>query len=101
MDDVSRWDLIHQKAHKEDEWHSVYAEEKEKLFPRNAMIIELGSGTGADAIFFLKQGHSVIALDISEYGLSKLKEKAKKENFTDKLVVRQMDLGLHIIPVKD
>ncbi|OGM38738.1 hypothetical protein A3F01_06180 [Candidatus Woesebacteria bacterium RIFCSPHIGHO2_12_FULL_38_11] len=101
MDDVSRWDLIHQKAHKEDEWHSVYAEEKEKLFPRNAMIIELGSGTGVDAIYFLKQGHSVIALDISTFALNALETRVKKENLAQKLTTQQVDFGLHDLPIKE
>ena len=101
MDDASRWDLIHQKNHKEDEWHSIYAEEKEKLFPRNAMLVELGSGTGADAIYFLKQGHSVVALDISTFALNALETRAKKENLAQKLTTQQVDFGLHDIPIKE
>lgn len=101
MDDASRWDLIHQKSHKEDEWHSIYAEEKERLFPRGAMIVELGSGTGADAIYFLKQGHSVIALDISTFALNTLETRAKKENLAQKLTIKQVDFGLHDLPIKE
>ncbi len=101
MDDSSRWDLIHQKNFKENEWHSHFAEEKEKLFPRGSLIVELGSGTGADAVYFLKKGHSVVAFDISEFALNTLTERAKKEGLEKKLVTRQMDFGLQAIPVKD
>src|SRR3990172_882262 len=101
LDDATRWDLIHKKSHKEDNWHSVYAEEKEKLFPSGSLVVELGSGTGADALYFLKQGHSIIALDISSFALSVLKEKAKKENLLAKLATQTVDFGLHSLPVKD
>src|SRR4030042_2573489 len=101
QDDATRWDLIHKKSHKENEWHSVYAEEKEKLFPRGSLVVDLGSGTGADALYFLKQGHSVIALDISSFALSVLKERAKEENFSTKLATQTADFGLHALPVKD
>jgi len=101
MDDATRWDQIHQKNYKDDENHSVYAEEKEKLFPRGAMIVELGSGTGADAVYFLKQGHSVIAMDISAFALQKLEERAEKEGLSKKLKTFQVDFGLQDIPIKE
>lgn len=99
--DAKRWDAIHQNIHKANEWHSSYAEEKEKLFPRNALVVDLGAGTGADAVYFLKKGHSVVALDISEFALKVTQEKAKAAGLSKNLVTRQMDLGLHSIPVKD
>lgn len=101
MDDSKRWDAIHQKIHKEHEWHSRYAEEKEKLFPRNSLVVDLGAGTGSDAVYFLKNGHRVVALDISEFALKVTQEKAKSAGLTKNLVVRQMDFGLHSIPIKD
>ena len=101
MDDSSRWDAIHQKNFKENEWHSHFAEEKEKLFPRGCLVVELGSGTGADAIYFLKKGHSVVAFDISEFALNALTDRAKKESLEKKLVTRQVDFGLQAIPIKD
>ncbi len=101
MDDSKRWDLIHQKIHKDEEWHSLFAEEKEKLFPRNSLVVDLGAGTGADAIYFLKKGHSVIALDISEFALKVTLEKAKNTNLEKNLITRKVDFGLHSIPIKD
>jgi ubiquinone/menaquinone biosynthesis C-methylase UbiE len=101
MDDARRWDAIHKKIHTQDEWHSKYAEEKEKLFPRGSLVVELGTGTGADAIYFLKMGHSVVALDVSEFALKIVKEKAKVAKLSKNIVTRQVDFGIRSIPVKD
>ena len=101
MDDSKRWDAIHQKVYKENEWHSRYAEEKEKAFPRNSLVVDMGAGTGSDALYFLKKGHSVVALDISEFALRITQEKAKAAGLAKNLVTRQMDFGLHILPIKD
>lgn len=101
IDDAKHWDAIHQKIHKKQEWHSLYAEEKEKLFPRGSLVVDLGAGTGADAIYFLKNGHSVVALDISEFALKVTQEKAKSAGFLKNLVTRQVDFGLHPFPIKD
>ena len=99
--DAQKWDAIHKRIYKEDEWHSSYAEEKEKLFPRGSVVLDLGGGTGADAIFFLKQGHSVVLLDISEFALKVAQEKAKRSELIDRLVVKQVDFGLHDFPIKN
>lgn len=101
ISDSQRWDAIHQKTHKPEEWHSQYAEEVEKNFPRGSLIVDLGAGTGADALFFLRQGHSVIALDISAFALKTLLDKGNKENFGSRLITKQVDFGLHAIPVKN
>ncbi|MFC1649157.1 class I SAM-dependent methyltransferase [Patescibacteria group bacterium] len=101
VDDVTRWNTIHQKIHKDEEGHSVYAEEKEKLFPKGSVICDLGGGSGGDAIYFLKQGHSVIVLDISDFALELTRSKAKAVGYADKLVTKHMDFGLHELPIKD
>jgi len=101
IDDAAHWDAIHQKNIKAEEPHSHYAEHAEKEFPRNSLVVDMGSGTGGDALYFLKNGHSVIAVDISEFALKILSERAAKLNLSDKLVTRQLDFGLHLIPVKD
>jgi ubiquinone/menaquinone biosynthesis C-methylase UbiE len=101
ISDSQRWDIIHQRNHKPDELHSQYAEVVEKSFPRGSLIVELGAGTGADAMFFLRQGHSIIALDISAFALKTLADKVNKENFSKRLITKQVDFGLHAIPVKN
>jgi ubiquinone/menaquinone biosynthesis C-methylase UbiE len=101
LDDAKRWDLIHQKTQEESGAPSTYAQEKEQLFPRSCLVVELGGGTGADALYFLQKGHSVVVLDISEYALNVAEQKAKSANLGDKLAVRQIDFGLHKFPIKD
>lgn len=43
-------------------------------------ILELNAGTGDDAVFFARHGHTVHATDISDAMQAKLKEKAKLSN---------------------
>lgn len=101
LDDVKRWDAIHQKTYQEEEAPSFYALEKEKLFPRNSLIVELGGGSGNDALYFLKQGHSVVILDISEFALKIAKDKAASLQVGSNLAIRQVDFGLHKLPITD
>lgn len=100
-DDARRWDVIHKKTHKENIGPSVYAQEKEKLFPRACVVCELGGGTGDDAVHFLKNGHSVILLDISEFGLKVAQKKAQEANVVARLKVVQTDFGLQALPLAD
>ncbi len=101
LTDTERWDQIHKKGYSADEPPSIYANEVEKKFPRSALVVDIGCGTGADALYFLSQGHSVIALDISQFALETVIKKAESRGFTQKIVVRQTDYGLHQLPVKD
>lgn len=101
ISDSERWDIIHQKGFAEDQPHSSYAEAVEKLFPRASLVVDIGSGTGEDALYFLSQGHSVIALDISKFALEALIKKAEQKGFSQKIVVKQTDYGLHKLPIKD
>lgn len=45
---------------------SKFAKEVEAELPRDANVLEIGCGTGDDAAYLAQQGHSVIALDVSE-----------------------------------
>ena len=95
------WDDIHKKLKQDVLKHSPYAEKCESLFPRNSLICDLGGGLGFDALYFLKKGHKVVILDISKYALNHAKELAKRQNFEDKLLVKQADFGLGKFPLKD
>lgn len=99
LTDARRWDIIHQKTQKDVEGHSVYAEEKEKEFPRGCLICDLGGGTGADALYFLKQGHKVVLFDISSFALSNAASRAKDSGFEKELVTKQVDFGLEKVPL--
>ena len=102
LDDTKRWNIVHKRTHEEgDDGHSVYAEEKEKLFPRGAVVCDLGGGTGDDALFFLRKGHSVILFDISDFALKVAQKKAKDEGLEKRLVAKQVDFGLHELPLNN
>jgi ubiquinone/menaquinone biosynthesis C-methylase UbiE len=100
-DDAKRWDVIHKKTHKEIIGPSAYAQEKEKQFPRGSVVCELGGGTGADAVHFLKNGHSVILLDISDFALKVVQKQAQEAKVAERLKVVQTDFGLHALPLSD
>jgi ubiquinone/menaquinone biosynthesis C-methylase UbiE len=99
--DQAHWDTAHQKTHQPGSLHSHWAEEKEKLFPRNSLVVDVGGGTGEDAVYFLSKGHSVVLLDISPFALKKAEEKVAAANMQAKFAAKQSDYGLHQIPVKD
>jgi len=101
INDAKLWNAIHRKQYETNEWHSHYAEEKEKLFPKESIVVDLGGGTGADALYFLQKGHSVVLLDISEFAVKVALEKIKKAGFSDRFVVRQVDYGLNELPLKN
>jgi ubiquinone/menaquinone biosynthesis C-methylase UbiE len=48
-------------------------------------ILELNAGTGEDALFFARQGHTVHATDIAVGMQGKLREKVKAQDLTDSI----------------
>lgn len=100
-DDETRWDEIHKKVHSGELKHSIYAEEKEPLFPRGSLICDLGGGTGKDVMFFLSKGHSVILLDLSTFALDTTMKRARELGKEKNLITHQIDFGLHTLPLKD
>jgi len=100
-DDSKKWDQIHQKLHKIDQDHSLFAEGCEKSFPRGSIVCDLGGGTGNDVLYFLKSGHGVILLDLSEFALKTAQHRAQEVKLVDRLVIQQVDFGLHTLPLKD
>jgi ubiquinone/menaquinone biosynthesis C-methylase UbiE len=62
------------------------------------MVLDLGCGTGIDAIFMSKLGADVIAIDISEKMIEKTMEKIKKLNLKDRVRTLVMGTGeLHLL----
>src|SRR3989344_5707075 len=99
-DDAKRWDEIHKRLANEDYGHSIYAEKVEPQFPRNAVVVDLGGGTGADVVFFLRKGHNVFLLDVSEYALDEAKRRAKEAVVDKKLTVQKIDFGHDKLPLQ-
>lgn len=90
VDLIQHWNASSAKLPK-NKSVSRYAIEKEKEFPKNSIIVDLGGGTGADALYFLEHGHKVILMDISDYSLNVAKKKAQELGL--KLQVLQSDLN--------
>ena len=57
-------------------------------------ILELNSGTGEDAIWFVKKGHQVLATDISEKMVGIIREKVDEANLSHQIRVRRQDITL-------
>jgi ubiquinone/menaquinone biosynthesis C-methylase UbiE len=55
-------------------------------------ILELNCGTGEDALWFAKNGHTVLATDISEKMLEVTEKKATENNLNDKIKTNKIDL---------
>ncbi len=90
-----KWNQSHSRI-PNNKSESNYAIEKEKLFPRNSNVLDLGGGSGADAIYFSKHGHKVVLADISDFGLSWAKDKARIEGV--QLETAQLTLGEQPFP---
>jgi ubiquinone/menaquinone biosynthesis C-methylase UbiE len=72
---------------------SEYAEEKEKLFPRNSLICDIGGGRGEDANYFLEKGHRVIIFDSSAEDIREAKLKAASRLLDKNLITHITDLN--------
>ncbi|MCK4635456.1 MAG: methyltransferase domain-containing protein [Candidatus Moranbacteria bacterium] len=57
----------------------------------NAKVLDLGCGEGRDSFFLAKNGFKVAAVDISEVGINKLKNFAKKERLSIETTVSDVE----------
>lgn len=94
------WNKSH-FAHPLERSASNYAKDKEKNFPRNSVVCDLGGGDGTDSLYFLQKGHSVYLYDISDLAIKRAKEKADFAGFGGKLNTGLLDLETENIPVND
>jgi len=60
-------------------------------FPRNARLLEVGCGTGTDALFFAQHGRHVVAIDPSEGMLAVAAEKLAMSSFSGSVEFIQDD----------
>lgn len=97
---VETWNKSHAKI-PSDKDESRYAIEKEFLLPRNSLICDFGGGTGADSLYFLKKGHSVVFLDISSTAIDAANKKVKENGLSDKFMSKQTDFSEDSVPLED
>lgn len=80
---------------------SSYAKDKEKFFPKNSVVCDLGGGDGTDALYFLEKGHKVQLFDVSDVALKIAYERAKSHKLDRRLTIGRIDLGKDDIPIED
>ena len=71
--------------------HSRYAETAIKDLAPHSTICDLGGGTGADAIYFARAGHTVTLYDISSFAMKQAVKKAEKMGLS--IATKQADFG--------
>lgn len=64
-------------------------------------VLEVNCGTGEDAIWLAKKGHTVVCTDLSNEMLKEVESKVERENLENKINVQQLDLkSIHSDSVK-
>ena len=58
-----------------------------KTFGERSRLLEIGCGTGTETLGLLREGHEIVAVDISQRMLDTLKEKAKDEGLISQLTL--------------
>lgn len=84
----------------DDKDPSAYAVEKEQLFPRQAVVCDLGGGSGADSLYFASKGHTVKLVDISDVALDRAKSAAENKGLATALETYQANLDEASIPLQ-
>lgn len=65
----------------------------ESTLPSSSInVLEVNCGTGEDAIWLARKGHSVFCTDLSHAMLKVVHKKVKSEKLEDKIVYQQLDL---------
>ncbi|MBX3064313.1 MAG: class I SAM-dependent methyltransferase [Anaerolineae bacterium] len=63
------------------------------LYPAGSRVLEIGCGTGEDAVWLAKQGVHVTASDVSTEMLVQAQRKAEREEVADRISFLQLDLA--------
>lgn len=66
--------------------------ERKVLGPHSLSILELGCGTGEDAVFFAERGHTVTATDVSTAMLEQTQAKADANGLSNRIRTVPLDL---------
>ncbi len=64
-------------------------------------ILELGCGTGEDALLFARRGHQVTATDFSTAMLEQTRAKAQQHDLAQSIEVAALDLGHAVLPIPE
>jgi SAM-dependent methyltransferase len=78
---------------------SAYAIQKEPLFPRQAVVCDLGGGSGVDSLYFASRGHYVKLVDISDHALGQANAAAAKQGLGQQIETIQCNLDNGVVPL--
>lgn len=71
-------------------------------FKKGDKLLELNAGTGIDAVYLASEGIKVLATDISDEMLGRLKDKIEKKNLEELISVKNLSFNeIDMIPDKD
>jgi SAM-dependent methyltransferase len=60
------------------------------LFRGEGRLLEIGCGSGMETLHMLREGHSVVAVDISSRMLAVVREKARREGLAERLTTEKL-----------
>ena len=80
---------------------SLYAADKERQFPRNSDVCDLGGGTGTDSLYFASKGHTVTLVDIADETFAKANARAEEQGLAEKFKTVQCDFSFGVLPLED
>jgi SAM-dependent methyltransferase len=93
MNDKAYWDVKFVKAAPpKGTGETDFGKLAETYFPPNSRILDLGAGAGLDSIYFANHGHTVVATDLADTALARMREDIPG-NLTDKITVETLDLS--------
>lgn len=84
----------------DDKDPSAYAAEKEQLFPRQSVVLDLGGGSGADSVYFASKGHTVKLVDISNVALDRARGIAENKGLATSIETLRANLNKASIPLQ-
>jgi SAM-dependent methyltransferase len=73
-------------------YRNIVWERMDSLFTGQRHILELGCGTGEDALYLARQGHRVTAIDASEKMIDQAKIKVEKAGYQEQVSFRLLDI---------
>ncbi|MGI8419404.1 MAG: class I SAM-dependent methyltransferase, partial [Candidatus Levyibacteriota bacterium] len=88
-DQRHHWNNLHQEDKAKLEEPTTFAKEVQQILHTKVKILELGCGSGKDAIFFAEQGNTVVASDFSDVLIAK----NKKEYPLSELTFQTIDIS--------
>ncbi|MEP9381759.1 class I SAM-dependent methyltransferase [Nocardioides sp. KR10-350] len=72
---------------------SPFARWVHRQLPKGEKIVDLGTGTGRDALFLARRGRDVRAVDFSRASVATVRRRAARSGLSDRVVADQLILG--------